>query len=520
MEFCQWLMDEKGIEAGNLSDYINNNEEEVLKLAEEFKKPKFKLGGKIEAAAEMFKCGGKAKKKKVKKAQGGEKLGPISVNLGNNRHGEVTIYPDSRVERIYGSPDVYGRGISSPGGNITDREIIGRDTVMFSHAGPSGVNILYDTRQKPTGKEAARQNANKRKFNPMFDEMARMADNRIDVLPDGKHVIHDIVHTNNDTLSRIIDQGDTTIVNSAGDRLRNNSIRTRLARMLFGTSNYDELNKNFKDIDFQQDGGELLNRKDLKKEAKENYGYNGKHFRDAYRNSIAAYQNKGYKRSKAKEFAQDILTRTPEIATSVPIIGNIESPINPVIKGPSDINMPVNKFSTVVSGKYSNTSDYDSMSFNSAFGAARKSGDKTFWWRGREYGTELAKDIKPKAAKVDFNKVELEPMEINIVPVRKVNEKPAPMFDSEGLPIGYEIPGGYNDIESFKFFNYPDSTIVTKDHGTRYRLHKSGDDWVGFEEVAPDSLVYSNIDDESKVDSLLRRYRAVTNRIIDKNKVL
>lgn len=63
MEFCQWLVSEKGIEAGNLSDYINNNEEEVLKLAQEFKKPKFKVGGKVEAAAEMFKCGGKAEEK-------------------------------------------------------------------------------------------------------------------------------------------------------------------------------------------------------------------------------------------------------------------------------------------------------------------------------------------------------------------------------------------------------------------------------------------------------------------------
>lgn len=63
MEFCQWLVSEKGIEAGNLSDYINNNEEEVLKLAQEFKKPKFKVGGKVEYAAEMFKCGGKAEEK-------------------------------------------------------------------------------------------------------------------------------------------------------------------------------------------------------------------------------------------------------------------------------------------------------------------------------------------------------------------------------------------------------------------------------------------------------------------------
>ena len=66
------MVSEKGIEAGNLSDYINNNEEEVLKLAQEFKKPKFKVDGKVEAAADKFKCGGKAKK--VKKAQDGDKM--------------------------------------------------------------------------------------------------------------------------------------------------------------------------------------------------------------------------------------------------------------------------------------------------------------------------------------------------------------------------------------------------------------------------------------------------------------
>lgn len=72
MEFCQWLISEKGIEAGNLSDYINNNEEEVLKLAQEFKKPKFKVSDKVEAAAGMFKCGGKTKK--VEKASDGDKI--------------------------------------------------------------------------------------------------------------------------------------------------------------------------------------------------------------------------------------------------------------------------------------------------------------------------------------------------------------------------------------------------------------------------------------------------------------
>lgn len=87
MEFCQWLVSEKGIEAGNLSDYINNNEEEVLKLAEEFKKPKFKVGGKVEAAAEMFKCGGKADKKKpVKKCQEGEEIVNDKMQNIRDRH--------------------------------------------------------------------------------------------------------------------------------------------------------------------------------------------------------------------------------------------------------------------------------------------------------------------------------------------------------------------------------------------------------------------------------------------------
>lgn len=92
-------MSEKGIEAGNLSDYINNNEEEVLKLAQEFKKPKFKVGGKIEAAAEMFKCGGKTKKK-IKKHANGDPI-TIPVKLDESRTGYVTYNPDgTRKETI------------------------------------------------------------------------------------------------------------------------------------------------------------------------------------------------------------------------------------------------------------------------------------------------------------------------------------------------------------------------------------------------------------------------------------
>ena len=99
MEFCQWLVSEKGIEAGNLSDYINNNEEEVLKLAEEFKKPKFKVGGKVESAAEMLKCGGKTKK--VEKAENGTKTNPkkeqyrTAVDSKGNKV-ELSILPSKK----------------------------------------------------------------------------------------------------------------------------------------------------------------------------------------------------------------------------------------------------------------------------------------------------------------------------------------------------------------------------------------------------------------------------------------
>ena len=105
MEFCQWLISEKGIDAGNLSEYINNNEEEVLKLAEEFKKPKFKIGGKIEAAAEMFKCGGKAKKKKpVKKCETG---GPQKIDKDGDNY-SLKHTKDGITEHLYLSNNYEG----------------------------------------------------------------------------------------------------------------------------------------------------------------------------------------------------------------------------------------------------------------------------------------------------------------------------------------------------------------------------------------------------------------------------
>lgn len=112
---------------------------------------------------------------------------------------------------------------------------------------------LYNTARKM----GAREKANQAKFDPRFDELNRRANFRLAVLPDGKMVIRDVVHTNDDTLTRVVDQNDTTIVNSAGDRFNNNSFRTRLARKIFGSSAYDQANKNFEMIDEMQKGGNI-----------------------------------------------------------------------------------------------------------------------------------------------------------------------------------------------------------------------------------------------------------------------
>lgn len=353
MEFCQWLMNEKGIEAGNLSDYINNNEEEVLKLAKEFKKPKFKVGGKVESAADMFKCGGKTKKK-VKKGEFG------------------MTAPQKTITHSRGKDSLY----TMPGKNNSI------DSIGFIKP--------QDPRVKG-GEYSVKKDGITGVYSGYYDNI--FGDYRKLSAEEARRLFRDLVN-------------------------RINSVPQK------------------------QEGGELLSRKELKKEAKENYGYNGKQFRDAYRNSIAAYQNKGYKRSKAKEFAQDILTRSHSDIASNPNIGSIKFPINLAIKAPSDINMPVNKFSTVVSGKYSNTSDYDSMNFNDAFAGARKSGVKTFFWRGKEYGTELKNDatniIPNKSASNDANQIvneskmiipqieyaEYDPMDLSIIPVKRNNENP------------------------------------------------------------------------------------------------
>lgn len=220
MEFCQWLVSEKGIESGNLSEYINNNEEEVLKLAEEFKKSKFKLGGKVEAAAEMFKCGGKTKKK-VKKGEFG------------------MTAPQKTVTHSRGKDSLH----TMPGKNNTI------DSIGFIKPQDPRIN---------GGEYSVKKDGATGVYSGFYDNI--FGDYRQLSAEEARRLFRDLVN-------------------------RINSVPQK------------------------QDGGELLRRKDLKKEAKENYGYNGKQFRDAYRNSIAAYQDKGYKRSKAKEFAQDILTR-------------------------------------------------------------------------------------------------------------------------------------------------------------------------------------------------------------------
>lgn len=213
----------------------------------------FKKGGKMEAAVNKFKCGGKTKKK-VKKHANGEPI-TIPVNLDEIRTGTVTYNQDgTRKETILRTTDSW-KGTAYPSAAVTHRVITPDSIAMYVQHGPvdeeANRSYLYNTARNM----GAREKANQAKFDPMFNELSRRADFRITTLPNGKIVINDVVHTDNDTLSRTIDKSDTTIVNSSGDRFSNNSFRTKLFRKIFGTSDYDNANKNFEDIDFQQNGG-------------------------------------------------------------------------------------------------------------------------------------------------------------------------------------------------------------------------------------------------------------------------
>lgn len=338
-DFLQWLTSSKDVAAGEVSSFLNGkSEDEINSLVDEYKSvSSFKIGGKINSAAEMFKCGGKAKKK-VKKGEFG------------------MVAPQKTISHSRGKDSLH----TMPGKNNTI------DSIGFI---------------KP--------------------QDPRIKGGEYSVKKDGATGIYSGFYDN-----------------IFGDYRQ---LSAEEARRLFR-----DLVNRINSVPQKQEGGELLRRKDLKNEAKENYGYNGKQFRDAYRNSIAAYQNKGYKRSKAKEFAQDILTRAKESHVSSPVIRDFGSHINETLSVPTDINMPVNKFSTVVAGNYSNTSDYDSMSFNDAFGSARKAGNKTFWWRGKEYGTQLRDIAQAKRINTDSVKkmiipnieyAEIDPMDFEITPV-------------------------------------------------------------------------------------------------------
>lgn len=203
----------------------------------------------------MFKCGGKTKKeKKVKKNQNGASI-TIPVKMDSVRTGFVTYNPDgTRKETIKRTTNTW-EGTATPNDAITHRFISPDSTSMYVQYGlvdeEPRRGYLYNTARNM----GARENANKAKFDPIFNELAKRADFRIATLPNGKMIINDVVHTNNDTLTRTIDQGDTTIVNGSGDRFNNNSFSTRLARKILGKSAYDQANKNFEMIDFQKTGG-------------------------------------------------------------------------------------------------------------------------------------------------------------------------------------------------------------------------------------------------------------------------
>ena len=138
-----------------------------------------------------------------------------------------------------------------------------------------------------------------------------------------------------------------------------------------------------------QEGGEANptpTRREARQLAEVNMGMNGRQFRQAYRNAKSALRAGNPELSRAeirdaarRSFDSPILDEAPAADMIVPAYSsnallNIQPqvPAGPIaqISDPSQMN--------------------DQLSFNRAFGRARKMGLDQFGWRGNEYNTQLA----------------------------------------------------------------------------------------------------------------------------------
>ena len=179
------------------------------------------------------------------------------------------------------------------------------------------------------------------------------------------------------------------------------------------------VNRNRTNINKQEDGGVVkgeegtttptLSRKDALAAAMEAYGFDKAQARRAYANAKYALRNSGLRGSALKQAAREMISKRnnapaeqPPQMESIPMEGTIAA-IRPVVSAIQSQGDPRTIESVGISG--APTRNYDNMTFNNAFRAARNiaqnGGDQTFMWRGKYYGTSLANPRDMRTADID-----------------------------------------------------------------------------------------------------------------------
>ena len=136
-----------------------------------------------------------------------------------------------------------------------------------------------------------------------------------------------------------------------------------------------------------QEGGEAIpapTRREARQLAEVNMGMNRRQFRQAYRNAKAGLRNSNPELSRAE--VRDAARR----AFDAPIVGDEYMDVMPAYQQ----EVPININPQIPTGPVVQLADpsqmNDQLSFNRAFGRARKMGLNQFRWRGNEYNTQLA----------------------------------------------------------------------------------------------------------------------------------
>ena len=172
-------------------------------------------------------------------------------------------------------------------------------------------------------------------------------------------------------------------------------------------------------VQAQQDGGNL-SRRDALSAAMEAYGFNKAQARTAYANAKNVLRNSGLRGSALKQAAREMISRRrdPQKVEAIQPV-NIQAPI---------LTAPMKM--TLAGQAPKLAPNYDNMSFNNAFRAARNisqnGGPSTFNWRGKSYGTNLASGPKLPVLSDD---IQIEEPEIDLsIPEIPVEQLHVPMM--------------------------------------------------------------------------------------------